>query len=190
MSVARRRISYSVAEYTELEDYSNVRHELLDGQILAMAGGTPEHATYCANVIALLAAQLRDKPCRVQSSDGRIRIAATGLITYPDVSVVCGRAERDAEDRNAITNPKVVVEVLSPRTEEYDRGEKLAHFQQIPSLAEIVLVAHSPRLVEVFRREGTIWSRHDAGPGASVKLLSIDCELVIDDVYRDPLAGL
>jgi Uma2 family endonuclease len=190
MSVARRRTMYSVAEYVELEDYSNVRHEWLDGQILAMAGGTPEHATYCANVIALLAAQLRDKPCRVQSSDGRIRITATGLITYPDVSVVCGRAERDAEDKNAITNPKVIVEVLSPRTEDYDRGEKLLHFQQLPSLEEIVFVSHSRQCVEVFRRAGAVWSRHEAGPGTSIKLVSIDCELVVDDVYRDPLAGL
>lgn len=190
MSVPRRRVSYSVADYAELEAYSNVRHELVDGQILAIAGGTPEHATYCANVIALLAAQLRDKPCRVQSSDGRIRVPATGLITYPDVSVVCGRAERDAEDRNAITNPSVVVEVLGPRTEDYDRGEKLAHLQQIPSLAEVVLVSHARRCVEVLRREGTSWSRHEAGPGASIKLLSIDCELRVDDVYRDPLAGL
>ncbi|HEY3233928.1 MAG TPA: Uma2 family endonuclease [Polyangiaceae bacterium] len=190
MTVHAAHRKYSISEYVQLEDYSNVRHEYFDGQIYAMAGGTPEHGTYAANVIGLLTAQLRGRPCRVQTSDVRIRVQSTGLDTYPDVSVVCGRAETDAEDRNAIINPTVVVEILSTGTEAYDRGEKLEHYQKIASLHEVVLVAHDERRVEVVRRlQSGEWNVARAVAGEVARLESLSCELPVDDVYRDPLAG-
>jgi Uma2 family endonuclease len=180
---------YTIGEYLQLESYSNVRHEYFDGQIYAMAGGTPEHGTYAANVIAALAGKLRGRPCRVQTSDVRIRIQASGLDTYPDISVVCGHAERDPEDRDAIVNPTMLVEVTSPSTEAYDRGEKLEHYQRIPSLREVVFVAHDERRLDVVRRgPDGVWSTVSAPTGASLRLESLDCELEVDDVYRDPLA--
>jgi Uma2 family endonuclease len=179
---------YTIAEYVRLEEYSNVRHEYLEGQIYAMAGGTPEHGTYAANVIAILAAALRDRPCRVQTSDVRIRVQARGLDTYPDVSVVCGSAERDREDRDAIVNPTVLVEVTSPSTDEYDRGEKLDHYKQIPALSEVVFVAHEERRIDVVRRgpDGA-WSTQTERAGGAVHLESLACALDVDAVYRDPL---
>lgn len=96
---------YDIADYVRLEAYSNVRHEFIEGQIYAVAGGTPEHGLYAANIISLLSAALAGRRCRVQTSDVRIRVQATGLATYPDVSVVCGIAERDPDDTNAIVNP-------------------------------------------------------------------------------------
>jgi Uma2 family endonuclease len=180
---------YTLEEYVRLEEYSNVRHEFLDGQIYAMAGGTPEHGTWTANVIGLLTAQLRGRPCRVQTSDVRIRVAATGLDTYPDVSVICDRAERDGQDPNAISNPTVLVEVLSPSTEEYDRGEKLAHYRQIPSLREVVFVGHLEQKVEIVRRRGQEWVSVTARQGELARLESIGCELPVQDIYRDPLDG-
>jgi Uma2 family endonuclease len=124
----------------------------------------------------------------VHSSDLLVRVLDTGLATYPDITVVCGRAEFAPEDRNTITNPVVVVEVLSPGTAEYDRGEKLAHYKRIPALREVVLVAHDERLIEVWRREeGTAWIRSEARSG-SIRLASIDCTLDLADVYRDELA--
>lgn len=112
----------------------------------------------------------------------------TGLATYPDVTVVCGRAELDPANRNAITNPTVLVEVLSPGTAEYDRGEKLVSYQRIPSLREVVLVAHDEQMIEVWRRdEDDTWTRAEARAG-SIRLLSIDCTLDVADVYRDELA--
>jgi Uma2 family endonuclease len=186
-SVPRRK--YAISDYVELENYSNVRHEYLGGEIYAMAGGTPEHGTYAANVIALLAARLAGQRCRVQTSDVRIRVKATGLDTYPDVSVVCGYAERDLDDPNAVVNPTVLVEITSPSTEEYDRGEKLEHYKKIPSLREVLLVAHGERRVEVVRRlaDGS-WAPKSAGPGGSVTLVSLDAELSVDEIYRDALA--
>ena len=137
MAQAPHRVRYTRAEYIAFERSSNVKHEYLDGVIYAMAGGTPEHAAFAVNVSTLLSLALRDRPCRVHSSDLRIRVVDTGLETYPDVTVLCGRVELDAEDRNVVCNPIVVVEVTSPSTEEYDRGEKLEHYKRIPSLQEI-----------------------------------------------------
>jgi Uma2 family endonuclease len=190
MSAPSRPVRYTRAEYVALERSSNVKHELLDGVIYAMAGGSPEHAAVSMNVGALLNVALRGKPCQVYSSDLRIRVLDTGLETYPDVSVVCGSAERHPADDLAVTNPILLVEVLSPSTESYDRGEKLRHYQAIPSLREVVLVDHRQKLVEVHRREGGggDWTRHEAGPGGKIALHSLGCELPVDEVYRDALS--
>jgi Uma2 family endonuclease len=153
-----------------------------------MAGGPPEHAAFCMNIGTSLDVQLRGRGCRVHSSDLLVRVLETGLATYPDVTVVCQRAELDPEDRNTITNPVVVVEVLSSSTAEYDRGEKLTHYKRIPALREIVLVAHDERLIEVWRRKaGTAWIRSELRSG-SICLASIGCPLDVADVYRDELA--
>jgi Uma2 family endonuclease len=178
---------FSIEEFVRLEQHSNVRHELLDGQIFAMGGGTRAHGAVAANVIAALAVQLRGQPCQVHTCDVRIRVIETGLDTYPDVSVVCGKAELDREDPLAVTNTVVLVEVLSPSTAAYDQGEKLSHYQRIPSLREVVFVdAEQSRLI-VVRREGDGWTRHEASASGSVALPSIGCALEVDEVLRDPL---
>ncbi len=191
MGLAARQ-HFTFEEYLQLEEIAEVKHEFLEGQVWALAGGSPEHAAMIGNVTTLLNVQLRGQRCRVFTTELRVRVKATGLGTYPDVSVVCGRLERDPDDRTGHTaiNPRVLVEVLSKSTEAYDRGEKLAHYQTIPTVDEIVLVAHDRQEVEVVRREpdGT-WSRHLAGQGAVARLACIACDLAVDEVYRDPLAG-
>jgi Uma2 family endonuclease len=189
MAVSTIHHRYMLEEYLRLEAYANVRHEFLGGQIYAMVGGTPEHGTYAVNVIGLLTSQLQTRRCRVQTSDVRIRVRSTGLHTYPAASVVCGHAERDPADPNAITNPVVLVEVLSPSTEDYDRGEKLAQYQSIEALREVVLVAHDRRYIDVVRRQASgEWTTTGYGPGESLELASIGCTLAVDAIYRDPLA--
>jgi Uma2 family endonuclease len=121
MSSPAHRTRYSWAEYLALEASSNVKHEFLDGQIYGMAGGTPEHAALAAATIGILFGQLRGGPCRVYDADLRIRVLATSLATYPDAAVVCGPLERDPADPDGVTNPTLLVEVLSSSTEEYDR---------------------------------------------------------------------
>jgi len=181
---------FTFDEYVVLEEDSGVRHEFLGGQVWAMSGGSPEHAAVIMNVGALLSAALRGKPCRTYSSDLRVRVQATGLGTYPDVSVICGKLELDPADPKAHTaiNPCVLVEVLSPSTEDYDRGEKLGHYKKIPTVNEIMLVAHDRQEVEIVRREadGT-WSREIAHAGEVARLSSIACELPVAEIYRDPL---
>ncbi len=181
---------YTYRDYLRVEEDSTLlRHEFLDGEIYAMAGGTPEHGAISANVIAQLAVQLRGRGCRVHSSDVRIRVLATGLATYPDVSVVCSHADLDPEDRNAIVNPIVIVEVLSPGTADYDRGEKLAHYKQIPSLREVVLVDHAARALEIWRRDDKgVWSSAEVRDG-DVRLESVGATVALDDVYRDELVA-
>jgi Uma2 family endonuclease len=180
---------YTRAEYIALERSSNVKHEFLDGRMYAMSGGSREHAAIAVNVSTLLNLALRGKPCAVHSSDLRVHVLDSGLETYPDASVICGKPEIDPEDKHAFTNPIVVVEVTSPTSEAYDRGEKLEHYKRIPSLREVVIVSHREKLVEVIRREEDgRWSRHEARAGGAATLVSIGCELAMEEVYRDPLA--
>ena len=184
------RQRYSFREYLELEEMSPVKHEFIDGHVWAMAGGTPSHAAIAMNIGASLREQLRGRPCRVFSSDLRVRVLPTGLGTYPDVTVVCDALETDPADPkgNTVTNPRIVVEVLSPSTGEYDRGEKLSHYKRIDTLQEVVLVAHDTKRLEHWRRVGDLWELdvvHDPG---TAKLESVDCMLSVSDVYDDPLA--
>jgi Uma2 family endonuclease len=182
------RMTY--AEYLAAEKVSEIRHEYLNGEVWAMAGGTPEHSALAAAVIASLATSLRGKPCRVFSSDLRVRIVDTGLSTYPDVSVVCGTLETAPEDEDAITNPVVLVEVLSESTEGYDRGAKWAHYRRIPSLREFVLVSQAPPLVEVFRRAGSgRFELLEARPGETIELDSLGVRLDVGEIYANPLGA-
>jgi Uma2 family endonuclease len=186
---AAPKLGFSFRDYLSVDADSPVKHELLDGMILARLAGTPEHAAIAASVSALLHRQLAEKKCRVFSSDLRVRVLATGFAGYPDVTVVCTKLEVDPEDANTATNPAVVVEVTSPSTDAYDRGEKLRQYQRIPSLSHIVLVAHDARRIEVWSRTDGGWTTSVAGTGEHALLAVIDCELDVDDVYRDPLAG-
>lgn len=178
---------YKYSDYLAHEADSNVKHEYLDGEIYAIAGGSPAHAELSVAVSSALRAQLQNAPCRVFSSDLRVRVAATGLATYPDVTVVCGPLERDKEGRETVLNPKVLVEVLSDGTERYDRGEKFEHYKQIPSFEEYILVSQKEAHVEVWRRQDGAWNRREAKSGERLTLESIDSELVVDDLYRGVL---
>jgi Uma2 family endonuclease len=181
----------SYAEYLGAEKKSLTKHEWLDGVVYDMAGGTPEHAALMAAVTALVAAQLRGKPCRVFTADLKVRVLATGLATYPDVSIVCGKLETDPDDANAVTNPTLLVEVLSDSTEAYDRGEKFGHYRRIASLREYVLVSQRAPRIEVWRKnDRSHWElEHDAEAGQLAELASIGCSLAVDAVYENPLAA-
>jgi Uma2 family endonuclease len=183
-----RKLAITFAEYLEREKASETKHEFLAGEVFAMAGGTVEHARLTSKVDGELRAQLRGRPCELFSSDLLVRVLATDLATYPDLSVVCGRIETNPEHPQALTNPVVLVEVLSEGTEAYDRGEKFAHYRRIPSLREYVMVSQNRRRIEVFRRnEDESWTLYEASAGQSAKLVSIGCELAVDEVYRNAL---
>lgn len=175
------------AAYLAFERDAETKHEFVDGQIVAMAGGTPEHARLAASVIQALGAALRGRRCSAFSSDLRVHVPATGRSTYPDVTVVCDERRTADVDPDAIVNPTVIVEVLSPGTEASDRGEKFAHYRRLASLKEYVLVGQSEPRIEVYRREGDAWALRDYGPGDRVALASLDVELEVDAIYADPL---
>jgi Uma2 family endonuclease len=181
----------SYADYAAGETKSEAKHEWLEGSIYAMAGGTPEHGGLAGAVLGILMRELVGKPCRAFPSDVRVRVQATGLGTYPDVFVVCGKLETDPDDVNSVINPKVIAEVLSPSTEAYDRGQKFAHYKQILSLEHYVLVSSETKLIEWFTRgtaEPGVWLHRAATFGESVELTALGCSLKVDEVYFNPLA--
>ena len=186
MSTPAHLHGYTFAEYLELEDVSNVKHEFLEGEIYGMAGGNPRHAALSLAVGATLLMQLRGGHCRAFSSDLRVRVLETCLATYPDVTVVCGPLEHDPESNTTVTNPRVLVEVLSRSTEAYDLGEKFEHYARIPSLAAVLYVWQTEDRIEMRRREpdGT-WSSSVFRAGDTVAIEAIGCSLRVDDVYQD-----
>jgi Uma2 family endonuclease len=178
------RARYSYEEYRCFEEATDAKHEYADGEILAMAGGTPEHAALAAAVIAEFSRHLTGGPCSMFSSDLRVRIRATGLATYPDVTVVCGDLQRDVDDAHAAVNPTVLVEVLSDSTEAYDRGDKFTHYQLIPELRAYVLVSHRDRHVEVWSRDPAgAWQHCDGTRGMSVAIEPIGLSISVDAIY-------
>ena len=170
-------------EYLALEGQSDVRHEFDQGEVFAMAGGTPEHAALCAAVTHALVAQLQG-PCRTFSEALRVR-TPTEKAAYPDALVICGDVSRDHEDRNTVTNPTLIVEVLSESTEAYDRGKKFQHYRSIPSFLEYVLIAsQGTPSIERFVKTNDVWTIcNAASAGESVRLASVDVTFDVDAIY-------
>jgi Uma2 family endonuclease len=143
----------TVAEYLARERNAPFKSEYYRGETFAMAGASRQHNGVKENLIGELYNQFKGSPCRTFSSDQRVKVEATGLFTYPDIVIVCGKAEYAAEDPDSLVNPVAIIEVLSPSTENYDRGAKFRQYQQVPSLKEYVLVSQEEPLVERFVRQ-------------------------------------
>jgi Uma2 family endonuclease len=143
-----------------------------------MPEGTPEHGALAMQFVRLVSASL-PKACTVYSSDVKIRVAATDLTTYRDVSI-CGPLERAADDPNAITNRRFLVEVTSPSTEDYDRGDKLSQYKQVPSLDAALLISHRRRQVTIVSRNGSTWTEKEVRAGERVDLGEGICFDVVD----------
>lgn len=171
-------------EYLVRERLAETRSEFVNGQVYAMAGASPAHNTLTMNLGTLLNSQLRGTPCQPWSGDMRVQVSETGLYTYPDVLVVCG-PEFD-EHGDTLLNPTVIVEVLSPTTEAYDRGSKFAHYRRLPSLTDYVMVGQNNMRLEHFQRQpdGSWLLRVAEAPDDAVELSSIACRLVVHDVYE------
>ena len=176
---------YTAAEYLELERQAEYKSEFVDGEIFAFAGASEAHNLIATNCIAELRGQLKETPCKLYPSDMRVQLARSTRYTYPDITVVCGEAEFIDEKRDTLTNPTLVIEILSPSTEGYDRGEKFESYRQLSSLQTYVLVAQGRPFVEVFERQaGERWllAEH-RGLDSSIPLPSVGCELQLAEVY-------
>ena len=176
----------SEAEYLAFERASETKHEYINGRVYAMGGASEKHNLICTNTIGSFYSQLRGTPCRVYMSDMRVQVNKTGLYTYPDISVVCGESQLADDVFDTLLNPVVVIEVLSPSTEAYDRGQKFQHYRQLNSLQEYVLIAQDqPRIERFLRQPDGQWILGDApGLEASLELPSIGCTLPLADVYE------
>lgn len=187
MSEPRRHQRYTYADYVALETVSVEKHEFMDGEIFVMAGGSEEHSALAAETIYALRGALRDRPCRVHTSDLRIYVEAVGLATYPDASVICGELKQhDASPESTAVNPMILVEVTSNSSEEYDLGPKREYYQTIESLRDYVIVSHRERRITVHvRGNDGAWTTRSATAGERVEVPSLQAQLAVDEVYRN-----
>jgi Uma2 family endonuclease len=184
MGQAALRTGLSPQEYLAFERAAGQRHEYADGEVFAMAGGTMRHSLLAANVIGELRSALRAQPCRVFTSDMRLKIPTNDRYTYADAGVVCGRSAFEDEVEDTLLNPTVIVEVLSDSSELYDRGDKFAQYRTIASLKDYVLVSQKQPLIEHFARQpDNSWLLRLHGPGERLLFSTIQCELAVDEVY-------
>ncbi len=185
MGDAVKKVWVEYADYLALEQSTGLRHEWLDGQVYAMAGGTLAHGALSAAMIGELRNLALGCGCQVFSADAKVRVIVTGLATYPDASVVCGDVVTRPDDPNALTNPSLLVEVLSDSTAGYDRGDKFEHYQHLASLKDYVLVSQYQKRVEVYSRDDTQrWVLRIALAGESVPLTAMPGSLDVDRVYQ------
>jgi Uma2 family endonuclease len=180
---------YTVQEYFDFEDTSEVKHEYFEGYLLDMSGASYDHGTISVNLIGLLYGLLKGTPCRVRESNTRVQVQKETLYSYPDVAIVCGPPELTPEDKRkgTINNPRVVFEVLSPSTEAWDRGEKFNRYGRLESLQEYVLVSqHTPRVETLFRHDDGTWllSRFE-GLEAVVSLRCMPLKIPLRDIYAE-----
>lgn len=184
MSTARR-LHYDYDEYLRALADSPLKLEYCEGTIYAIPSGTIAHAELSARMIVLLTRALPET-CRIATSDLKVRVEATDLSTFPDVSVACEPRASSPRDANAVTNPTLLVEVTSKSTEDYDRGEKLSHYKQLDSLRAVLFVSHrSRRVTLVARADGGGWLEREARGGETLALPLHGATIAIDEVYRD-----
>lgn len=179
---------YTYEDYLALEKQSDGKYEFHDGFIVAMAGGSPEHGQIGMNFCRAIGNELekKGKACITYSSDVKIRIEASHRTYYPDASVVCEKPEKSQHDPLAITNPVLILEVLSESTAAFDRGSKFSHYRTLPSLKEYVLISQTEAMVDTYYRtdDGTWEIRTIIGREEMVQLKSLDCEIRMADIYR------
>ena len=172
-------------EYLVRERRAETKSEYLRGEVFAMSGASREHNLIAANTARQLGNQLRDRKCEVYQSDMRVKVSPTGLYTYPDVTVVCGAPEFEDAEVDTLLNPKVLVEVLSPSTADYDRGGKFTHYRRLPSLQEYVLISQDRPLIEHYVRQGRDeWLLTEQSSLEEILVLpSIQCQLPLSEIY-------
>ncbi|MEP6663581.1 MAG: Uma2 family endonuclease [Verrucomicrobiota bacterium] len=163
MAIAQTTSRLTEKDYLEIERAAPAKSEFFDGEMFAMAGGTFPHSLIGTNVAGEFRAHLKGKPCRAFNADLRVKVKATGLYTYPDLSVICGPPDFVDGEKDTITNPTLIVEVLSDSTEAYDRGAKFEHYRQMPSLREYLLVNQKePRIEQFVRQTSGEWLLREA----------------------------
>ncbi|HJZ50049.1 MAG TPA: Uma2 family endonuclease [Roseiflexaceae bacterium] len=185
--IAQPKPYISESEYLELERGSASKHEYFAGEIFAMTGASEQHNLIASNVMAMLHGQLRGRSCRIYPSDMRLKVVQTGLNTYPGITVVCGPPEfTDPTKRDTLINPTIVIEILSPSTERYDRGLKFQNYRSIASLQEYILIAQDQQRIECYARHAdNEWLLTEAvGADTSLQIASLSVVLDLNEAYE------
>ncbi len=175
---------WTVEEYLAFERASEEKHEYLAGEVYLMAGASENHNLIVANLIITIGIQLRNRPCRIYPSDMRVRVFNANY-AYPDVTVVCSTPEFEDAEVDTLLNPTLIIEVLSPSTEQYDRSKKFQNYRTLDSLQEYILISQdAPRIERYLRQENGQWLFSDAALlESTVEITSIGCSLPLSDVY-------
>jgi len=178
---------YTPEEYLAIDRQAPFKSEYHAGEIFAMAGASEEHNIITVNLTVALGSQLRGGPCRPFAADMRVRVGPADLYAYPDVVVVCGERRYADEQRDVLLNPTVIIEVLSPGTEDYDRGDKFTGYRYLDSLQEYLLVAQDRPHVEHYTRQpdGRWLLSEAAHLEAVIHLPSLAADLALSEVYAD-----
>lgn len=179
---------YTLDEYFALELASEGKYEYWQGDVYAMSGVSPAHAQIQVNLISLLSLQLRGRPCRVFPSDMRLKVPSLPPYRYPDLSALCGEPIfEQIGGLDVLTNPTLIVEILSPSTEAFDRGDKFTHYKSIPSFSEYLLMAqHRPHVGHYIRQSVEVWSYREYNAlEAVLELPALTCRLALDELYHN-----
>jgi len=184
MSQLQQIRHYSLDEYFALEREAEVRHEYLDGEIMAMGGASRRHNMLVTNLGAAIRPHLRGTPCRLASNDMKVFIASVNRAYYPDLVVSCSDLSDEIDDYTE-TQPRLIIAVLSASTATLDRTEKRVNYQRLDSLQDYVLIAQTEPLVEVYQRQADGWTHTAYGTGETVELSSIGLKLAMDVIYED-----
>ncbi len=182
----RRLHRFTYRDYVAIENDSSTKHEFLDGEIYAMAGGSEDHSALALEVLTAIGSAIRDKPCRAHTSDLRIYVESAGLATFPDGTVICGPlAQHVPSPISTALNPLLLLEVTSDSSEDYDTTEKVEFYRTIPTLRTYVIVSHRERRITVHgRTDDGAWSSTTAIAGGRVAIESLGTELAVDEIYR------
>jgi Uma2 family endonuclease len=178
-------IKYTAEEYLELEEASLEKNEFYKGEIFAMAGASIQHNQIVSNTMIEIGSYLKDKKCRIFPSDLRIHSITNSLFTYPDLSIICDEIETFGKRKNTVTNPTVLIEVLSASTQDYDRGAKFKLYRDIESLKEYTLISSLETLVEKYDKQADgSWVLHEyKNETDSFDITSIDLKITVKDLY-------
>lgn len=181
---AAERTVWTLEQYQDLEQRTGSKYEYLNGTLRALAGGTLNHAAICGNVFVGLHSALRGSNCRVWNSDAKLEVATANAFFYPDAMVVCGPLQRSAR-MEAITNPRLLVEVLSSSTARYDLTDKFSHYRSIDSLQGYLVVHQEKMAADLYERKGDLWQiQHCAAEEAELYLSCLDIRLPLKDLYE------
>ena len=187
MGLTQLKINFSPEEYLAFERDAKTKHEYLDGEVYAMAGGSPSHNAISFNATVTIGSQIKGRNCRGYTADQKVRTDPQDLFSYPDITIVCGDPKFHDEKKDVILNPTVIIEVLSPTTEAYDRSEKFARYRTIQSLRDYLLIAQDRPCIEHFvRQKGKrLWLYNvETELSSSLWIESIKCDLKLADVYE------
>jgi len=180
-------LKYTEEEYLEMEEKSLEKHEFYKGEIFAMAGASIPHNQIVRNALISIGNYLNEKKCQIFPSDLKIHSVGNSLYTYPDLSIICGKIETLGKNKSVVTNPSVLIEVLSKSTQDYDRGGKFKLYRDIPSLKEYILISSFQTQVEKYERQqdGKWLFQEYKSENELLKITSIDFEILVKDFYRN-----